>query len=89
MDKRPGKNASTDPPCGQHRRNSFSLQAGDENLFPLLSDIHVQILSQRASMEEMAESLHLPIGTVKSRLYRARTALEMLRKERDASTAAH
>lgn len=80
---------SGDMPRKRGRRNGSSFQAGDEKLFGLLSDNHLEILRQRGSMEEIAESLHVPVGTVKSRLNRARTALETLRKEQEQSLTSH
>jgi DNA-directed RNA polymerase specialized sigma24 family protein len=50
----------------------------EERLLPSLSGPHQEALRATGSMEDRAAHLKLPIGTLKSRLHRARRALALL-----------
>jgi DNA-directed RNA polymerase specialized sigma24 family protein len=66
-------------PTRQQKYFGFVLQPGDEALLPLLSEEHRAILKGHGSYAERAEALGVAVGTVRSRLHRARAALEKLR----------
>jgi DNA-directed RNA polymerase specialized sigma24 family protein len=59
-------------------------QPGDEDLLDQLSPQHREILQAEGHYAELAEKLGVAIGTVRSRLHRARAALAKLREERTA-----
>jgi DNA-directed RNA polymerase specialized sigma24 family protein len=71
------------PKARNQRFLRFGFLAGDEALFSNLSPAHSAVLLSRGSYEERAAALDIPIGTLRSRLHRARAALEALRRERD------
>ena len=60
----------------------FRLQPGDAELLEQLSEPHRAILLFHGSYQECSEALNIPLGTVRSRLHRARAALEALREGR-------
>lgn len=72
----------------------FALQPGDDALLPSLPDAQRLLLQTDGSYQDRAERLGIPIGTVRSRLHRARTALERLRehnpgKREDTTSRGH
>ena len=58
----------------------FALQPGDDALLPSLPEAQRLLLQTDGNYKDRAERLGIPIGTVRSRLHRARTALERLRE---------
>lgn len=71
---------------GRHRRQRFfPLTEQDESLLPQLSPRYVEILRQEGQMADIASRLNLPVGTVKSRLHRARAALTALRRQQSVT----
>jgi len=70
----------------QRRQRFFPLTEQDEPLLAQLSPRYVEILRQEGQMADIATRLNLPIGTVKSRLHRARAALATLRRQQTIST---
>ena len=58
---------------------NFALFSGDSELLPALSEEQRAVLTVSGPYKERAEKLGLPIGTVRSRLHRARAALKRLR----------
>lgn len=78
------RSLDSDPvsPAGRNRRQRFfPLTEQDEPLLSQLSPRYVEILRQDGQMADIATRLNLPIGTVKSRLHRARAALIALRRQ--------
>ena len=71
---------ATHTPAARGRRaGGFFLYAEDEPLLSQLTPAYAEILRQHGDMKAIATRLNLPIGTVKSRLHRARARLEKLR----------
>jgi DNA-directed RNA polymerase specialized sigma24 family protein len=54
------------------------LSEEEEGLIPKLSPPHQEVLRVDGSMEDRAAQLKVPVGTLKSRLHRARKALAAL-----------
>jgi DNA-directed RNA polymerase specialized sigma24 family protein len=72
------------------RKSRFVLYAEDEPLLALLSSQYAEVLREQGSMEEIASRLKVPVGTVKSRLHRAKARLETLRlQSQDDTPASH
>jgi RNA polymerase sigma-70 factor (ECF subfamily) len=61
------------------RLRGVALMQSDDPLLEYLSPPHRQILRAEGSYEEIAAALGIPVGTVRSRLSRARQALVELR----------
>ena len=61
------------------RLRGVALMQSDDPLLEHLSPPHRQILRAEGSYEEIAAALGIPVGTVRSRLSRARQALVELR----------
>ena len=62
------------------------LEAGDEELMTRLTAGYQEILRAKGSYIEIASSLGIAVGTVRSRLHRARSALVKLRQSRFGHT---
>lgn len=62
-------------------RGTFVLTEADEALLPRLPDHHQRILSSTGTYRERAAALDIPLGIVRSRLSRARAALNGLRAQ--------
>ena len=78
----PENNANTQP----HRKRSlkflkFQLHDSDVQLLSHLTEEHRALLLATGSYRELAEQFAIPIGTVRSRLHRARARLETLRHD--------
>jgi DNA-directed RNA polymerase specialized sigma24 family protein len=72
------------------RKSRFVLYAEDEPLLAFLSSQYAEVLREQGSMEEIASRLKVPVGTVKSRLHRAKARLETLRVQaQGANPASH
>jgi hypothetical protein len=54
----------------------------DEPLWACLGPNHKAVLCSNGSYEERAKELNLPVGTLKSRLHRARVKLAALRGQK-------
>ncbi len=68
------------------RFRNFTITQEDAQLLPQLSNEHREILvALPRSYAELADFLKLPIGTVRSRLHRARAALARLREQKAAA----
>jgi hypothetical protein len=65
----------------QQKFSDFKLQPGDSALLPSLSAEQRTVLECEGQYKDRAQQLGLPIGTVRSRLHRARAALLRLREE--------
>ncbi|HZQ40508.1 MAG TPA: sigma factor-like helix-turn-helix DNA-binding protein [Rhizomicrobium sp.] len=57
----------------------FRLQAEDAELIRQLPPLYQAVLESEGAYGERAAALNVPIGTVRSRLHRARKALQQLR----------
>ena len=57
----------------------YKLQPGDAALLEQLPKRQAELILAEGSYQDMANRFNLPIGTVRSRLHRARAALEKLR----------
>src|ERR1700744_4197544 len=62
----------------------FALTPEDEKLLEELPPYQQAILRSTGSYQERAEQLGVAVGTVRSRLHRARAALEKLRQRHQA-----
>ena len=89
---RPGADHA-EPQLSSKRKQKFvdfALQPGDDALLPSLPEAQRLLLQTDGSYQDRAERLAIPIGTVRSRLHRARAALERLREhnpgEREETT---
>ena len=58
----------------------FALQPGDEGLLALLPATQREILLSKGKYKELAATLGVAVGTIRSRLHRARAALSALRR---------
>lgn len=65
------------------RFRGFRPTDQDEELLDQLEPPHRDILRASGSYREISESLNIPLGTVRSRMHRARSALVALRKQRE------
>lgn len=63
------------------RDRKYHLSASDFSLVERLRKKHRDILLAEGSYQEIADDLGLPIGTVRSRLNRARSSLAKLKQE--------
>jgi hypothetical protein len=59
----------------------FQITENDLPLIRLLEPEHQEMLRASGSYAQIAAQLKLPLGTVRSRLHRARAALAALRQE--------
>jgi len=64
----------------------FEIQERDRELMSSLSEKHRALLLADGSYKDKAEKLGIPLGTVRSRLHRARVSLELLRQNAEATT---
>ena len=67
-------------PERKQRYVGFALQPGDDRLLASLPEAQRVLLETQGRYKDRAERLGIPIGTVRSRLHRARAALERLRE---------
>jgi len=58
----------------------FALQPGDEEFLALLPAKQREILLSKGKYKELAATLGVAVGTIRSRLHRARAALSALRR---------
>jgi DNA-directed RNA polymerase specialized sigma24 family protein len=65
----------------QQKYMNFKLRSEDKALLELLPERQRELLTAEGSYLEIASRFGLPIGTVRSRLHRARAALEKLRHD--------
>lgn len=67
-----------------------AITEADKLLIDRLSDAHQAILAlQDQTYDAIAAALHIPGGTVRSRLHRARAALKRLRDRESQSQQSH
>jgi DNA-directed RNA polymerase specialized sigma24 family protein len=64
------------------RLDNFQLTDEDNALLLRISEPHRKILSMHGSYAQIGQELNMPLGTVRSRLHRARKALAQLRSEK-------
>ena len=62
----------------------FQTSENDTALIPQLEPAFREILNMRGSYMEISRALTIPIGTVRSRLHRARASLTALREQASA-----
>lgn len=67
------------PQKRQQRFLRFKLQPGDEANLSQLTESQRQLISAEGGYKELSERFNMPLGTVRSRLHRARAALIALR----------
>ena len=72
--------SSTDGGLGQLRRK-LDVQAALEKLSPKLREVLVLAVHQGLAYDEIAEVLRIPVGTVKSRVFNALSALKEMFRE--------
>ena len=80
---------STEGPQGLHERNQL-LEALSGGLDNLPEDLKVALVLREfdgLTYEEIAEVMECPVGTVRSRIFRAREALEKIIDREDKSEA--
>jgi DNA-directed RNA polymerase specialized sigma24 family protein len=80
-----GDNGADKRPQSQPLKD-LPLEAGDEELMTRLTAGYQEILRAKGSYIEIASSLGIAVGTVRSRLHRARSALVKLRQSRFGHT---
>lgn len=68
--------------AAKRARRAFRIQPSDMELIGQLKAEHREILLCEGSYVERAARLNVAVGTVRSRLHRARAALEALRAGR-------
>jgi DNA-directed RNA polymerase specialized sigma24 family protein len=75
------------PPNQKHVAplREFVILENDEPLIAALSPDHQNVLRLPGSYAEMVAQLQVPLGTLRSRLHRARAALLVLRQKRSGS----
>jgi hypothetical protein len=71
----------TPPPYSYQRKPFGPLKESDLPLVARLPHHYREILQQEGDMSQIAMRLAMPVGTIKSRLHRARAALSALREE--------
>jgi len=76
------------PPAAGSTFRGVGLEPDDERLLGFLSPDQRSILRAKGSYQEIAAALQIPVGTVRSRLSRARAALMKLRAEHGDSNRA-
>ena len=59
---------------------NFDLRDSDDSLIAQMTPKHQAILWCKGGYTEIAQKLNIPLGTVRSRLHRARAALVMMRQ---------
>jgi len=67
----------------------FKLRSEDQALMALLPQMQRELLTAEGSYRDIASRFGVPIGTVRSRLHRARVALEKLRHDNGEETPAN
>lgn len=67
--------SSTDGGLGRLRRE-LDIQAALEKLSPKLREVLVLAVHQGLAYDEIAQILHIPVGTVKSRVFNALSTLQ-------------
>ena len=73
---------NAEPTASQRARPSEATsKESDEQLLRYISRNHLQILRMEGTYLEIAEALNIPIGTVRSRLSRARAKLRQLKNK--------
>jgi DNA-directed RNA polymerase specialized sigma24 family protein len=81
MSTRPGEELETlSPKKRAQKYNGFALRPGDEELLDQLSPQQQKILLSEGPYNDLAAALGVAVGTLKSRLHRARAALSALRE---------
>ena len=76
-------------PSGKRQQKYFRFQLlpNDDALIVRLPAAQRAALQSQGTYEERAAALGVAVGTVRSRLHRARAALEALRQEQDQTAA--
>jgi len=70
-------------PKGQHKYADVNLLPSDAPLIQLMRPEHAAVMRLPGSLGDKARALGVPIGTVRSRLHRARAHLVRLRLVRE------
>ena len=76
---RPEENA--DIPASQQPPSGVKVGDGDETLLRYMSPNQLEILRMEGTYRKIAKRLNIPIGTVRSRLSRARARLRQLKSK--------
>jgi DNA-directed RNA polymerase specialized sigma24 family protein len=74
-------------PKRQQKFLRFEIQERDRKLLSSLSEEHRSLLLASGSYNDMAAQFGIPLGTVRSRLHRARATLELLRQDSNEVSA--
>ena len=81
MSTRPGEELEyLSPKKRPQKYTGFALQPGDEELFHQLSPQQQEILRSKGTYNDLAAAFGVAVGTIRSRLHRARAALSALRE---------
>jgi polysaccharide pyruvyl transferase WcaK-like protein len=81
MSTRPGEELENRSPKKRPQKyTGFALQPGDEELLDQLSPQQQEILRSKGPYNDLAAALGVAVGTIKSRLHRARASLSAVRE---------
>ena len=86
MDTRTNPSIHNPPQKRTAKYSRFALEPEDQDLIAQLPAEQQAALRSEGSYAERAAQMNVAIGTVRSRLHRARAALVRLREARDASS---
>jgi len=81
MSTRPGQELDNlSPKKRPQKYTGMELQPGDEEFLDRLSPRHQEILRTKGTYHDLAAAFGVAVGTIRSRLHRARAALFALRE---------